>query len=92
VSGDVGESRPSPVSDKGFGIERGLQVGLQVLHMGDQDDEPPARRKMAQVQSHSQFKFVSGTKVQVQKSASKLGDTKPSTYVIFQLCALVSNR
>ena len=95
---DTGASPPREKEKQKFGV----QGGIRALHEGGEqylDDSDPShqqhhRRKIAQVQSHSQFRVVSHTKLgalaELQTDGLAGREATPSTYIIFQLCVNVS--
>ncbi len=78
-----------PPTSKRFGIQGGLKA---LISSTDVRNESPYqhRRKIAQVQSHSQFRVVSDSKILPAQQSQGEELTTPSTYIIFQLCVLVS--
>lgn len=96
------QGTPSRENDSGYGIRGGLkafhsaneltELSVSPPRLPPQPSPPGHKRKFAQVQSHSQFRLVSESKLPpAPRSQGEEINTTPSTYILFQLCALVSS-
>lgn len=90
---EVGASPPREKEGKKFGIQGGIQAlhgGAAAAYQNEPEHPKHHKRKIAQVQSHSQFRVVSDAKLGVVSfSDGHPGrEVTPSTYIIFQLCSL----